>query len=83
MYHLIAVAVGGAIGQSLRRLERAQAVRGDGHSWRLHDLFRRFARFAVLWERGAADLAIVYAVASVVISLLALFAGLWFVRSLG
>jgi CrcB protein len=39
--------------------------------------------FAVLWERGAAGLAIVYAVASVEISLLALFAGLWFVRSLG
>jgi CrcB protein len=39
--------------------------------------------FAVLWERGAAGQAVGYAVASVVISLLALFAGLWFVRSLG
>ena len=39
--------------------------------------------FAVLWERGAVGQAFAYATCSVVISLLALFAGLWFVRSLG
>jgi fluoride ion exporter CrcB/FEX len=37
----------------------------------------------VLWERDAAGQAFAYAAGSVVISLLALFAGLWFVRSLG
>jgi CrcB protein len=39
--------------------------------------------FAVLWERGAAAQAFLYAAGSVVVSLLALFAGLWFVRSFG
>jgi fluoride exporter len=39
--------------------------------------------FAVLWERGAGGQAIAYAAGSVVVSLLALFAGLWFVRSFG
>jgi CrcB protein len=39
--------------------------------------------FAVLWERGAATQAIGYAAGSVIVSLLALFAGLWFVRSFG
>ena len=38
--------------------------------------------FAVLWERGDAGQAIGYAAGSVVTSLLALFAGLWLVRSL-
>ena len=39
--------------------------------------------FAVLWERGAAGQAFAYAAGSVLVSLLALFVGLWFVRSLG
>ena len=38
--------------------------------------------FAVLTERGALGLAAVYAVTSVVLSVLALFAGLWLFRTL-
>jgi CrcB protein len=37
--------------------------------------------FALLFERGDAMLAVVYVIASVVLSLLAIFAGLWLVRS--
>ena len=39
--------------------------------------------FAVLWERGAMFPAFAYALASVVLSLSALFLGLWLARSLG
>ena len=39
--------------------------------------------FAVLWERGAALPALVYAIISVSGSILALFLGLWLARSLG
>ncbi len=39
--------------------------------------------FAVLWERGAMAPALAYALASVVLSLLSLFLGLWLARSLG
>jgi fluoride exporter len=38
--------------------------------------------FAVLAERGAMGQALAYALASVVLSILALFAGLWLVRTL-
>jgi CrcB protein len=38
--------------------------------------------FATLWERGDTGQATAYAAASVIVSLLALFAGLWAVRSL-
>lgn len=38
--------------------------------------------FAVLWERGAAGQALVYAAGSVVLSILALFAGLWLARAI-
>lgn len=38
--------------------------------------------FAVLFERGALVSALFYALASVVLSILALFAGLWLVRAL-
>lgn len=38
--------------------------------------------FATLWERGAAMPAFGYALASVICSIIALFAGLWLVRSL-
>lgn len=38
--------------------------------------------FAVLWERGEMGLAFLYAVVSVLVSLAALFAGLWLVRSM-
>src|SRR3954466_15164253 len=38
--------------------------------------------FAVLWERGEAGQAVAYAGGSVIVSLVALFAGLWLVRSL-
>lgn len=39
--------------------------------------------FAVLWERGAMTTAFAYAMLSVIGSLVAIFAGLWLVRSLG
>lgn len=38
--------------------------------------------FAMLWERGAAGQAAAYAAGSVLVSLVALFVGLWLVRSL-
>ena len=37
--------------------------------------------FALLFERGDATLAAIYVVASVALSLVAIFAGLWLVRS--
>jgi CrcB protein len=125
MYHLVLVAIGGAIGSSLRHLVNFAAMRllGLNFPWGtiavnvagsfamgafIELLGRRFNAsnelrlfvatgilggfttfsafsldFAVLWERGAAGQAVAYAVGSVVISLLALFAGLWFVRNLG
>ena len=39
--------------------------------------------FATLWERGDVALAIAYAAASVILSLLAIGAGLWISRSFG
>lgn len=39
--------------------------------------------FAVLWERGATSTAFAYVALSVIGSLLAIFAGLWLVRTLG
>ena len=49
--------------------------------------FTTFSAFsldvAVLWERGQAMPALVYALTSVVGSIIALFAGLWLARSLG
>lgn len=49
--------------------------------------FTTFSAFsldvAVLWERGEAASAFGYVVASVVVSIAALFAGLWLVRSIG
>ena len=125
MYHLVLVAIGGAIGASLRHLVNVAALRlvGPNFPWGtmainvagsfamgvfIELLARRFNAsnelrlfvatgilggfttfsafsldFAVLWERGAAVPALAYALASVVGSLLALFAGLWLVRSLG
>lgn len=125
MYHLILVAVGGAIGSSLRHLVNMASLRlfGPNFPWGtvavnvagsfamgmfIELLARRFNAsnelrlfvatgilggfttfsafsldFAVLWERDAAGQAVFYAAGSVIISLLALFAGLWFVRSLG
>ena len=38
--------------------------------------------FAVMWERGATTTAFLYVMASVVLSLTALFAGLWLARSI-
>jgi fluoride exporter len=125
MLHLMLVAIGGAIGASLRHLVNMAALRlvGPNFPWGtmviniagcfamgvfIELLVRRFNAsnelrlfvatgilggfttfsafsldFAVLWERGAAAQAFGYAAGSVVISLLALFAGLWFVRNLG
>lgn len=47
--------------------------------------FTTFSAFsldvAVMWERGATSTAFIYVTASVVLSLVAVFAGLWLVRS--
>lgn len=126
MYHLILVAVGGAIGASLRHLGNLAALRllGPGFPWGtmainiagslamgifIEVLARRFGGasnelrlfvatgilggfttfsafsldVAVLWERGAALHAFGYVLVSVVGAILALFLGLWLVRSLG
>ncbi|MBL8583439.1 MAG: fluoride efflux transporter CrcB [Rhizobiaceae bacterium] len=125
MFHLLLVAVGGAIGASLRHLTNLAAMRlfGAGFPWGtmainvagslamgvfVETLVRRYGGsnelrlfvatgilggfttfsafsldFAVLWERGAVAPAILYAVGSVILSILALFAGMWLVRSLG
>ncbi len=125
MYHLILVAIGGAVGSSLRHLVNLASLRlvGSNFPWGtmainiagsfamgvfVELLARRFSAsnelrlfvatgilggfttfsafsldFAVVWERGAAGQALFYAAGSVIISLLALFAGLWLVRSLG
>ena len=125
MYHLVLVAVGGAIGSSLRHFVNIASLRffGPNFPWGtfavnvvgsfvmgvfVEMLARRFngseelrlfvatgilggfttfsafsLDFAVLWERGAAGQAAAYAAGSVLVSLLALFAGLWFVRSFG
>lgn len=125
MQNLVLVAVGGAIGSSLRHFVNIASLRlfGPNFPWGtfavnvagsfamgvfIELLARRFngsnelrlfvatgilggfttfsafsLDFAVLWERGAAGQAFAYAAGSVVVSLLALFAGLWFVRSFG
>lgn len=125
MFHLLLVAVGGAIGASARHLVNLGALRlvGPNFPWGtmainiagsfamgvfIELLGRRFNAsnelrlfvatgilggfttfsafsldFAVLWERGAALPALAYALASVVGSLLAIFAGLWLARGLG
>lgn len=125
MYNLILVAIGGAIGSSLRHIVNMVSLRlvGPNFPWGtmainiigcfamgvfIETLARYFNAsnalrlfvatgilggfttfsafsldFAVLWERGAAGQAIFYAAGSVIISLLAVFAGLWLVRSLG
>ncbi len=48
--------------------------------------FTTFSAFSldvvVMWERGANTTAFIYVVASVLLSLLAVFAGLWLVRSI-
>jgi len=125
MYHLLLVAVGGAIGAGFRHLVNLGALRlvGPAFPWGtmainiagslamgafIELLARRFGGsaelrlfvatgvlggfttfsafsldFAVLYERGAVAQAFGYAAASVAISLLALFAGLWLARNLG
>jgi CrcB protein len=126
MYHVLLVAVGGAIGASLRHLGNLAALRllGPGFPWGtmainiagslamgifIEVLARRFGgasnelrlfiatgvlggfttfsafslEVAVLWERGAALHALGYVLASVVCAIVALFVGLWLVRSLG
>jgi CrcB protein len=68
------------------------AFRGDASQhWRLllatgvlggYTTFSAFSLdVAVLYERGAIGLALGYVLASVILSILALFAGLWLVRS--
>ena len=125
MFHLLLVAVGGAIGASLRHFVNLGSLRllGPGFPWGtmainiagsfamgafIALLARRFDAsnelrlfvatgilggfttfsafsldFVVLWERGAALSALVYAIASVVGSILALFLGLWLARTVG
>lgn len=125
MLHLLLVAVGGAIGASLRHLTSLAALRliGPGFPWAtvavnivgsfamgvfVETLVRRVGMpnelrlfvatgilggfttfsafsldFAVMWERGAMGSALAYALGSVVLSIIALFLGLWLARSLG
>ena len=125
MYHLVLVAIGGAIGASLRHLVNLAALRlvGMTFPWGtmainiagsfamgvfVELLARRFGAsnevrlfvatgilggfttfsafsldFAVLWERGAALPALTYVLVSVIGAILALFLGLWLVRSVG
>ena len=124
MYHLLIVALGGAIGAAIRHLVNLGSLRlvGPAFPWGtmainiagsfamgvfVELLARRFNAsnelrlfvatgilggfttfsafsldFAVLWEKGAAASALAYALASVVGSLIAIFAGLWLARSL-
>lgn len=70
------------------------AFKGDAsQSWRLFLTtgilggFTTFSAFsldtALLWERGATTAALGYVTSSVLLSILALFLGLWLVRQLG
>lgn len=123
MTHLIAVAVGGAIGASLRHLSGLVFLRWLGPAFPWGTLFvnvagslamglligwlsRRtgsaaevrlflatgllggfttFSAFSLdvanLWQRGEAAFALGYVIASVTLSILAIFAGLWAMRS--
>ena len=123
MAALLLVAIGGAIGASLRHLVGAAALRtlGPSFPWgtmginvagslamgllagalaRRSDVseamrlfvgvgllggFTTFSAFSldvvVLWERSEAGAAMFYAAGSVVLSILALFAGLWLART--
>ena len=124
MYHLLLVAVGGALGSGLRHLTNLAALRlfGPGFPWGtfavnvagsfamglfVELLARRFGAsaelrlfvatgilggfttfsafsldFAVLYERGATAQAFGYAAASVIVSLAALFLGMWLGKTL-
>ena len=124
MYHLVLVAVGGAIGASVRHLVNMASLKllGPDFPWGtmlinisgslamgvfVELLARRFngsnelrlfvatgilggfttfsafsLDFAMLWERGDTGQAVAYAGGSVIVSLVALFAGLWVVRGL-
>lgn len=123
MFNLLLVAIGGAIGASLRHLVNVAAFRivGAGFPWGtfavnvagslamgvfIELLARRFNAsnelrlfvatgilggfttfsafsldFAVLWQRGEILPAFGYALGSVIVSILALFLGLWLARS--
>ena len=124
MYHLVLVAVGGAVGAGLRHLVNLATLRmfGPGFPWGtltvnvvgslamglftawlvrrtgssaelrllvatgLFGGFTTFSAFsldfAVLYERGALMQAFSYAAASVLLSIGALFVGLWVARNL-
>ncbi|CAM5359122.1 CrcB protein [Aquamicrobium terrae] len=123
MYHVLLVAIGGALGASARHLAGLGALRlwGPHFPWGtmliniagsfamgafIEILARRFGAsnelrlfvatgvlggfttfssfsldFAALWERGSALPALGYMLASVVGAILALFLGLWLVRT--
>jgi len=123
MTHLLAVALGGAIGASLRHLSGQALLRWFGPAFPWGTLFvnvvgslamglligwlaRRtgtsaeirlflatgllggfttFSAFsldvAVMWERGQVSYAMVYVFASVLLSIFAVFAGLWAMRN--
>ena len=124
MYHLLLVALGGALGSGLRHLTNLAALRlfGPGFPWGtfavnvvgsfamglfVELLARRFGAsaelrlfvatgilggfttisafsldFAVLYERGATAQAFGYVAASVVVSIAALFLGMWLGKTL-
>lgn len=124
MYHLLLVAIGGAVGASLRHLTGLATMRlfGSGFPWGtlavnivgsfamgafVELLARRLGAsnelrlfvatgilggfttfssfsldFAALFERGAQAIAFGYVAVSVIGALLAIFAGMWLVRTL-
>jgi CrcB protein len=65
-----------------QHVARMAAVPHDGLPGRVHDLLAFSLDVAVLYERGGLDLAGLYAVGSVVLSLAALFLALALVRRL-
>lgn len=124
MTHLLFVALGGAVGASLRHLSGMFFLRTFGPGFPYGTLFVNVAGsfamglfiawlarrtggasqelrlflatgllggfttfsafsldFATLWEDGRLGIALGYAAASVVLSLVAIFAGLWFARA--
>jgi fluoride exporter len=66
----------------LRGISILTAVSDDWHPRRLHHIFSFSLETALLYERGELALMAVYTLASVLVSVSALFGGLWAMRSL-
>ncbi|MBZ9707846.1 hypothetical protein LB543_14050 [Mesorhizobium sp. ESP7-2] len=82
---MLLVVVGGGIGAGIRHLTSMGALRlvAPNYPWGTMaiNIIGSFA-MGLLWERGATLPAFGYALASVIVAIVALFLGLWFVRSL-